>query len=164
MGRQKELRTAGILKKSLLSDIHSIDPGEKTQHGRKNRTAPSGSFLGLTNRANVQHFVERVREKQILLWNTDISKNYESLTMNSNKWFEARSKHPRVNYTIGDHLSVVPSKEAMEEFLATGNLKGRDYSLAHTSYRFSPASKWVETDGQDKNLLHSIYIWLSMRI
>lgn len=43
------------------------DPGEKTQHGRKNRTAPSGSFLGLTNRANVQHFVERVREKQILL-------------------------------------------------------------------------------------------------
>lgn len=24
MGRQKELRTAGILKKSLLSDIHSI--------------------------------------------------------------------------------------------------------------------------------------------
>lgn len=113
---------------------------ERKQRGRENRTALLHSLLGLTSRANIQRFIMHVREKQILLWNTDISENWESLAMNSNKWVEGRGKPPRANYTLCDNLVMDPTKLDMEETWG-----GRNYSLGHTSYRLSPVSKWEET-------------------
>ena len=45
----------------LQNFIEKVDPREKTQLGRENRTAPSCSLLGLTSRANIQHFIENIK-------------------------------------------------------------------------------------------------------
>lgn len=47
--------------------VEEDDPREKTQRDMADRTAPSCSRLRLTGRANIQHFIEHITEKQNFL-------------------------------------------------------------------------------------------------